>query len=121
VRLIEEGAPQARMEETIAQAARSLRGLLGAELPDAIVLGCTHFPLVLPLFERELEPLRRIVRQPRQVALALRDYLVRHPRYADDDEGVASPLLLTTGDPKDVSRRASLLIGRPMAFRPAPV
>lgn len=117
VRLIETGASRDEMAASIAADARALEDLFGHHPPDAIVLGCTHFPLVRDLFEAQIDPGVELVSQPRQVALALADYLRRRPEYAGRPEsGRAPPALLTSGDAADVSRRASHLFGRPLHF-----
>jgi len=122
---IENGASREQMASTIAADARELASGLGGDRPDAIVLGCTHFPLVRDLFEAELDGGIELVSQPRQVALALADYLERRPEFAAATAGEASeeigkPTLLTSGDASDVSERAGHLFGRPLAFRALP-
>ena len=118
VRQIEGGAGRDQMARTVAAAARNLASEIGDGAPDAIVLGCTHFPLVRDLFEAELDPAVELISQPRQVALALADYLARHPRFADPGRGPAEITLLTSGPAPDVSRSAERLFGRPFAFAP---
>jgi glutamate racemase len=120
---IEGGADRRLMAATIAADARALRAALGDHVPDAILLGCTHFPLVRDLFEAELHGGVALVSQPRQVALALEDYLLRHPEFSEHagrgepSVRAGEPLLLTTGDADDVSARATQLFGRPLRFR----
>ena len=116
VRQIEGGASRAEMARTVGAAARELAARLGDAAPDAIVLGCTHFPLVRDLFVAELDPAVELISQPRQVALALADYLERHPGFADPPGGAAAITLLTSGRAPDVSRAAERLFGRPFAF-----
>lgn len=83
-------------------------------IPDAVVLGCTHFPLVRHLFEAALPANTVIMSQPDIVAASLKDYLIRRSRYA---EGPAKPeaspfgrvCLLTTGNPAEISALSALL------------
>ncbi len=122
---IENGAPREQIAATIAADARELAASLGAVRPEAIVLGCTHFPLVRDLFEAELDAGIELVSQPRQVALALMDYLQRHPAFAEPAAsrapgGIETLTLWTSGDAADVSIRAGHLFGRPLAFRALP-
>jgi glutamate racemase len=122
---IERGVSREQMASTIAADARELASSLGGDRPDAIVLGCTHFPLVRDLFEAALDVGIELVSQPRQVALALADYLQRRPEFAgaaadEASEGVATPTFLTSGDASDVSMRAGHLFGRSLAFRALP-
>ena len=49
---------------------------------DAIILGCTHYPLLMPKIVKYINPGIRIVPQGGYVAESLRDYLVRHPEMA---------------------------------------
>lgn len=120
VRLIETGASREAMAASIAADARELDAALDHQRPDAILLGCTHFPLVQDLFEAQIDPRIELVSQPRQAALALADYLRRRPEFGELRSAAARPpVLLTSGDADDVSLRASHLFGRPLKFDPA--
>ena len=46
---------------------------------DTIILGCTHFPLLMPKILKYTKPGVRLVPQGEYVASSLRDYLRRHP------------------------------------------
>lgn len=46
---------------------------------DTIILGCTHYPLLMPKIEKYKRPGVRIVAQGEYVANSLKDYLKRHP------------------------------------------
>ena len=46
---------------------------------DTILLGCTHYPLLLPRIKEALHPEISVVSQGAIVASSLRDYLHRHP------------------------------------------
>ena len=48
-------------------------------LIDAIILGCTHYPLLMPKILKYVNPGIRIVPQGEYVAESLRQYFVRHP------------------------------------------
>lgn len=58
---------------------------------DTIILGCTHYPLLLPKIEKYVPSNVAIVSQGKIVADSLRDYLNRHPemdaRLAKNGEG----------------------------------
>lgn len=45
---------------------------------DAIILGCTHFPLLMPKIVKYVDPRIRIISQGEYVARSLQDYLQRH-------------------------------------------
>lgn len=67
---------------------------------DAVVLGCTHFPLVKQHFEDALPDGMVILSQPEIVATSLADYLIRHPRFSKSSNGNIK--ILTTGDPHEI-------------------
>ena len=46
---------------------------------DAIILGCTHYPLLMPKIKTDVPEGVRIVSQGEYVADSLADYLARHP------------------------------------------
>jgi glutamate racemase len=46
---------------------------------DTLVLGCTHYPLLLPKIEKAIPPAIQIISQGTIVANSLKDYLTRHP------------------------------------------
>lgn len=46
---------------------------------DAIILGCTHYPLLMPKIVKYVSPGVRIVPQGEYVATSLRNYFHRHP------------------------------------------
>ncbi len=46
---------------------------------DAVILGCTHYPLLMPKIVKYIDPGVRIVPQGEYVAESLRVYLERHP------------------------------------------
>ncbi len=83
--------------------------------PDAAVLGCTHYPLLAKAFADALGPDVRVLSQPELVAESLADYLGRRPAFIGGGESA----LLTTGDPRKVSDRATQFMRRPMTFTAA--
>ncbi len=83
--------------------------------PDAAVLGCTHYPLMEPVFQAALGPEVRVFSQADLVAESLADYLDRHPRML----GSGRPGFLTTGDPRIVSDRATQFLRRRIEFAAA--
>lgn len=68
--------------------------------PDAVVLGCTHFPLVKQYFAEALGDQVTIYSQPDIVAASLADYLSRHPELTTSAKSTIR--LLTTAEPSDV-------------------
>ena len=78
-------------------------------LPDAALLGCTHFPLVKPQFEAALPNTVELFSQPEVVAASLADYLNRHPAVASHAKRQGRIRLLTTGRPEEVNLADSYL------------
>ncbi|WP_207476259.1 glutamate racemase [Arenibaculum pallidiluteum] len=116
---IEAGAPEAALRTLVASYVDELLHRLGGRMPDSVVLGCTHYPLVAGLFADRL-PGVQVLSQPDLVAESLAGYLERRPEYAgrDGGEGGGVRRFLTTGDPARVSALAQRFFGRPMAFEP---
>ncbi len=63
---------------------------------DTIVLGCTHYPLLMNSIVRNTPPGVKVVAQGAYVASSLRDYLVRHPEMNDKCTTHGTCLYLTT-------------------------
>ncbi|MFZ5709102.1 MAG: glutamate racemase [Pseudomonadota bacterium] len=84
--------------------------------PEAAILGSTHYPLVEAAFRAALGPEVRVLSQPGLVAESLSDYLDRRP-------GMLGPgrtaRLLTTGDPVNVSSKATQFLRRRIRFEAA--
>ncbi len=107
---IEAGAPEDELDAMVRAAVSAALQRTGATPPHRAILGCTHYPLIEPLFRRHLPPATRVLAQADVVAHSLEDYLHRHPSYrctalAGEAAG-APPRLLTSGDPEAVSAAA---------------
>ncbi|HJU33449.1 MAG TPA: aspartate/glutamate racemase family protein [Hyphomicrobiaceae bacterium] len=118
---IERGAPEHELDAIVEQSVTALLAQTGGEPPHRAILGCTHYPLVEPLFRRHLPPFTRLLSQPEVVADSLEDYLQRHPRYLDGSpDALRSAVLLTTGDPAQVARVAKVFWPEAPAFTHLP-
>lgn len=84
--------------------------------PEAAILGCTHYPLMEQEFQNALGDDVKVYSQANLVAESLADYLERHPNMRGP--GTASKFL-TTGDPAQVSNRATQFLRRKIAFQAA--
>jgi glutamate racemase len=84
--------------------------------PDAAVLGCTHYPLMEEVFQDALGAHVKVFSQANLVAESLADYLTRRPQMIG--AGTQS-LFLTTGNPKQVSNRATQFLRRKIEFQAA--
>ena len=105
---IERAAPEPELDDLVERGVTALLAQTAGSPPHRAILGCTHFPLVEPLFRQHLPPFTRLLSQPEVVADSLEDYLARHPHYVAEPAGTPAPLLLTTGDPARVNRIARL-------------
>ena len=83
--------------------------------PQAAILGCTHYPLMLDAFQEALGADVKVFSQANLVGESLADYLTRH----GDKTGSGEPAYLTTGDPKQVSNRATQFLRRQITFTAA--
>lgn len=81
--------------------------------PQAAILGCTHYPLMQPVFQEALGADVTVYSQADLVAESLADYLGRHPAMlgAGTESG-----FLTTGDPRTVSTNATQFLRRRITF-----
>ncbi len=81
--------------------------------PDAAVLGCTHYPLMADAFQTALGPDVKLFSQAELVAESLADYLTRRPEMVGPGKEGG---FLTTGDPEQVSSRATQFLRRQITF-----
>ncbi|WP_343714599.1 glutamate racemase [Inquilinus sp.] len=118
VTLIERAAPEAVLRRAVRRYAALLMRQLKGVPPDAVILGCTHYPLVADLFAEALPPGVEVLSQPDITARSLKAYLQRHPEFDTAGEAEAPPQFFTTGDAARVSALATRFYGRPALFRP---
>ncbi|MCC0064196.1 MAG: aspartate/glutamate racemase family protein [Defluviimonas sp.] len=81
--------------------------------PEAAILGCTHYPLMEPIFRAALGPGVEVYSQAALVAASLKDYLARRPGFRGPGSRVR---FLTTGEPARVSTKATQFLRRKIAF-----
>ena len=117
VEAIERAAPPDELDGLVAEAVAALLAQTGGAPPHRAILGCTHYPLVEPLFRRHLPPFARLLSQPEVVADSLEDYLHRHTRFLPQAAAAPRPpVLLTSGDPTRVARTARIFWSDVPAF-----
>jgi len=116
VAAIEADAPEAELRELVAGYVAEMLQQTEGRPPQAVVLGCTHYPLVAHLFAAALPPGTRLLDQPRIVADSLMDYLNRHSRFAARPGEAGRRVFLTTGDPEKISAYASRFFGAAISF-----
>ena len=90
---------------------------------DTLVLGCTHYPLLLPKIEQWLHVKMRkcgndqtvnIIAQGELVAGSLADYLIRHPEYSSQLSLNGTCTYLTTENADRFAQSASLFLNSPI-------
>lgn len=84
--------------------------------PQAAILGCTHYPLMLKAFQESLGEEVRVYSQAGLVADSLADYLQRRPEFIG--KGTQSRYL-TTGNPARVSDKATQFLRHKISFEAA--
>ncbi len=80
--------------------------------PQAVVLGCTHYPMAEADFRNALPEATKLYSQAGLTAASLAAYLERHPRFRGDGE----LLCLTTGEPTHVEASARAMAGLELSF-----
>lgn len=78
---------------------------------DALLLGCTHYPLILPRIRALLPPSVRILSQDELVAPSLADYLVRHPEMEARLTRGGAARFLTTDQCRHFDHLAEIFMG----------
>ena len=89
---------------------------------DTLILGCTHYPLLLPKISQWIRNNGKrfaasdiqVISQGYLEAKSLADYLVRHPEYASQLSQNASCHYLTTENADRFSQSASLFLSFPV-------
>ena len=77
---------------------------------DALILGCTHYPLLMPKILKYLPEGVRIVSQGDYVAKSLKDYLERHPKIEAKCSKGGQSRYLTTENPEKFKESAQLFL-----------
>ncbi len=123
VPLIEAGADAAVIDAAVADTLAALARQAPLREISAVLLGCTHFPLIENMFRRHLPADCEIISQPRIVAAALKDYLGRHPRFSQPTAARRVEFWSTgnTGHADLVARRLTALDVRFEALLRGPV
>lgn len=79
-------------------------------LIDTIILGCTHYPLLMPKIEKFKRPGVRIVAQGEYVANSLKDYLKRHPEMNAKCTKTSTCQYFTTENPMRFQEQAQVFL-----------
>ncbi|MEI6138253.1 MAG: glutamate racemase [Mariniphaga sp.] len=79
---------------------------------DTVILGCTHYPLLLPTILKYLPENVTLIDQGPIVANSLEDYLIRHPEIEQNCSKGSSVRFLTTESEEIFKSRAGMYFGR---------
>jgi glutamate racemase len=81
---------------------------------DTVILGCTHYPLLLPKIHKYMPRGIRIVSQGEYVADALQNYFERHPEIEQRCSKGGQAHYLTTENPEKFKEQAQLFLHTPV-------
>ena len=81
---------------------------------DTIILGCTHYPLLMPKILKYLPAGVRVVPQGEYVAESLKNYLERHPNIEQHCSKHATVHYLTTENPQKFQEQAQIFLHEPV-------
>lgn len=75
---------------------------------DTIILGCTHYPLLIEKIKKHISENSVILSQGKIVAASLKEYLQRHPELEKECSKGGGVEFFTTDDPVNFDKAASL-------------
>lgn len=78
---------------------------------DTVILGCTHYPLLMPTIKKFLPDNVMLLEQGPILAESLADYLVRHPEMDKNCSKEGTRRFLTTESVENFEPRASQFLG----------
>ncbi|HMO62282.1 MAG TPA: glutamate racemase [Ferruginibacter sp.] len=81
---------------------------------DTVLLGCTHYPLLLNKIKQYLPPQTTILSQGKIVADSLADYLQRHTEIEKNCMQGGAPDFYTTDDAADFNAKAAIFYQQPV-------
>lgn len=77
---------------------------------DTLILGCTHYPILMPKIRKHVPENVQIVAQGEYVAESLQDYLQRHPDMEQRCTKHGTARYLTTENPEKFKENAQIFI-----------
>ena len=81
---------------------------------DTVILGCTHYPLLLPKIHKYIPRGIRIISQGEYVADSLQNYFLRHPEIEKHCTQGGQVKYLTTENPEKFKEQAQLFLHEPV-------
>jgi glutamate racemase len=79
---------------------------------DTVLLGCTHYPLLLPKIQQCLPPGIQVVSQGNIVATSLQHYLQRHPEIDEQCSKTGRMAFYTTDSAESFDSAAAIFFGK---------
>ncbi len=97
---------------------KNIRQLLARDpIMDTIILGCTHYPLLLDTILKFVPPGITLLNQGPVIAVKLADYLIRHPDMETQISANGTVTYLTTESAEIFESKASLFLGHSVTVR----
>ena len=116
VSLVESGKYQS--PEADAPVRQHVENLLAKDKEiDAILLACTHYPLLIDKISQFVPEGVAIISQGQIVAESLAQYLENHPEIAEKCSTEMKRTFFTTGSTADFDNHASVFFGQPVASK----
>ena len=84
---------------------------------DTVILGCTHYPLLIDKIDKHMPDGVKVVQQGPIVAESLANYLQRHPEIESRCSRGGTCQYYTTEDPEHFSPLASVFVNEPVNAR----
>ena len=84
-------------------------------LIDAAILGCTHYPLLMPKILRYMPKQVQVIAQGGYVAKSLADYLQRHPEVEQHCSKGGHTHYLTSENPEKFAEQAQRFLNEPVS------
>lgn len=81
---------------------------------DAIILGCTHYPILIDIIKQYVPQNIKVISQGSIVAESLKDYLFRHPEIETILQKQSKRTFLTTENPNLFDEKAKIFVKNPI-------
>ena len=88
--------------------------LIQSQLIDTILLGCTHYPLLINKIRQYLPHSITLLSQGEIVAKSLESYLLRHPEIAEKCSKTGKTSFFTTDATEDFDNHGAVFFGKPV-------
>lgn len=81
---------------------------------DTLILGCTHYPLLMPLIQKYTPEHVKVLSQGKIVSASLKDYLLRHPEIDKKCTKNGTCRFFTTESPEKFDEASSVFLDFPV-------